>query len=153
MPRALLSVYNKTGLVDFAIALMEHGYDLVASGGTERALKEAGLTVTSVEQLTGVNELLGGRVKTLHPAIHAGILARNRDEDLEDLSKYGYAPINIVVCNLSPFPETGAQPGVTLQDAVENIDIGGVTLLRAAAKSFLHTVVVCDPADYSRVIS
>lgn len=153
MPRALLSVYNKTGLVDFATALIEHGYDLVASGGTERALKEAGLTVTSVEQLTGVNELLGGRVKTLHPAIHAGILARNREEDLEDLRKYGYAPINIVVCNLYPFQETVAQPGVTLQDAVENIDIGGVTLLRAAAKNFLHTVVVCDPADYSRVIS
>jgi phosphoribosylaminoimidazolecarboxamide formyltransferase/IMP cyclohydrolase len=151
MPRALLSVYDKASLVDFATLLIEYGYDLVASGGTERALQEAGLPVTGVEQLTGVNELLGGRVKTLHPAIHAGILARDREDDLEDLRKYGYAPINMVVCNLYPFQETVAQPGVTLQDAIEQIDIGGVTLLRAAAKNFIHTVVVCDPADYARV--
>jgi phosphoribosylaminoimidazolecarboxamide formyltransferase/IMP cyclohydrolase len=151
MPRALLSVYNKNGLVDFATSLINYGYDLVASGGTERTLREAGLPVTSVEQLTGVNELLGGRVKTLHPAIHAGILARDREDDLEDLRKYGYAPINMVVCNLYPFQETVSQPGVTLQDAIEDIDIGGVTLLRAAAKNFIHTVVICDPADYSRV--
>lgn len=151
MPRALLSVYNKTGLIEFATMLVEHGFDLVASGGTERALTEAGLKVTKVEQLTGVNELLGGRVKTLHPAIHAGILARDREDDLEDLRQYGYAPINMVVCNLYPFQETVAQPGVSLQDAIEEIDIGGVTLLRAAAKNFLHTVVVCDPADYGRI--
>jgi phosphoribosylaminoimidazolecarboxamide formyltransferase/IMP cyclohydrolase len=151
MPRALLSVYNKTGLIDFAHVLLDHGYDLVASGGTERSLRDAGIAVTAVEQLTGVNELLGGRVKTLHPAVHAGILARDREDDLEDLRQYGYAPINMVVCNLYPFQETVAQPGVSLQDAVEQIDIGGVTLLRAAAKNFLHTVVICDPADYVRV--
>ena len=151
MPRALLSVYDKTGLIEFATNLIEHGYDLVASGGTERTLSEAGLQVTKVEQLTGVNELLGGRVKTLHPAIHAGILARDREDDLEDLRKYGYAPINMVVCNLYPFEETVAQPGVSLQDAIEEIDIGGVTLLRAAAKNFLHTVVICKTSDYERV--
>ncbi len=151
MPRALLSVYDKTGLVDFASSLVRFGWDLVASGGTEKALRDASLPVTAVEQLTHVPEMLGGRVKTLHPAIHAGILARDRPEDLEDLRANGFAPINMVVCNLYPFQETVAQAGVTMQDAIEEIDIGGVTLLRAAAKNFLHAVVVCDPADYPRV--
>lgn len=151
MPRALLSVSDKTGLVDFASALVNVGWDLVASGGTERALRAADLPVTAIEQLTQVPEMLGGRVKTLHPAVHAGILARDRDEDLEELRSHGFAPINMVVCNLYPFQQTVAEPGVTLQDAIEEIDIGGVTLIRAAAKNFLHTVVVCDPADYPRV--
>ncbi len=151
MPRALLSVYDKSGLVDFASTLVRLGWDLVASGKTEKALQEAGIPVTAVEQLTNVPEMLGGRVKTLHPAIHAGILARDRAEDLEDLKANGYAPINMVVCNLYPFQQTVAQPGIALQDAIEQIDIGGVTLLRAAAKNFLHVVVVCDPADYSRI--
>ncbi len=151
MPRALLSVYDKTGVVDFATALISFGWDLVATGNTEKALRDAGLPVTSVEQVTHVPEMLGGRVKTLHPAIHAGILARDRAEDLEDLRANGFAPINMVICNLYPFQETVAQPGVTLQDAIEQIDIGGVTLLRAAAKNFLHSVVVCNPADYPRI--
>lgn len=151
MPRALLSVFDKTGLIELATALLEHGYDLVASGGTEQTLRKSDLAVTAVEQLTGFSQLLGGRVKTLHPAIHAGIMARDREDDLEDLRQHGYAPITMVVCNLYPFQETVAQPGVSLQDAVEQIDIGGVTLLRAAAKNFLHTVVICDPADYTRV--
>lgn len=153
MPRALLSVYDKTGLLEFAAALVEHGYDLVASGGTERTLREGGYSVKPVEQLTGIPEILDGRVKTLHPAIHAGILARDREEDLRDLRALNYAPINMVVCNLYPFQETIAQPGVSLQDAVEQIDIGGVALLRAAAKNFFHTVVVCNPSDYERVIA
>lgn len=151
MPRAILSVHDKTGLIDFATRLAQLGYDLVASGGTERELRAAGLTITPVEQLTGISELLGGRVKTLHPAIHAGILARDRPEDLADLKTYGYAPIDLVVCNLYPFQQTIARPGVSLQDAVEQIDVGGVTLLRAAAKNFMHTTVLCDPADYTRV--
>ncbi|MCC6805397.1 MAG: bifunctional phosphoribosylaminoimidazolecarboxamide formyltransferase/IMP cyclohydrolase [Anaerolineae bacterium] len=151
MPRALLSVSDKTGLVEFASALVRFGWDLVASGGTERALRAADLPVTAIEQLTQVPEMLGGRVKTLHPAVHAGILARDRDEDLEELRAHGFAPINMVVCNLYPFQQTVAEPGVTLQDAIEEIDIGGVTLLRAAAKNFLHTVVICDPTDYPRV--
>ena len=152
MPRALLSVHDKAGLIEFATALVDFGYDLVASGGTERALREAGLTVTPVEQLTGVGELLGGRVKTLHPAVHAGILARDRAEDLEQLKQHGFAPINIVVCNLYPFQHTVAQRSVSLQDAIEQIDIGGVTLLRAASKNFFNVTTVCDPADYPRVI-
>lgn len=153
MPRALLSVYDKTDIVKFAATLVDLGWDLVASGGTELVIKDAGLAVTSVDQLTGVPELLGGRVKTLHPAIHAGILARDNQEDMGSLQKYGYAPVNMVVCNLYPFQETVAQVGITLQDAIEQIDVGGVTLLRAAAKNFLRVTVICDPNDFNKVIA
>jgi phosphoribosylaminoimidazolecarboxamide formyltransferase/IMP cyclohydrolase len=153
MPRALLSVYDKSGLLELAAALAEMGWELVASGGTERTLREAGLHVTPVEQLTRLPEMLGGRVKTLHPAIHGGILARDRADDMEELVKHGFSPINLVVCNLYPFQQTIAQAGIALQDALEQIDIGGVTLLRAAAKNFLRVLVVCDPQDYSRVAS
>ncbi len=153
MPRALISVYDKTNLVEFAQNLVNIGWDLVASGGTAKQLTEAGLTPTPVEQLTGVEELLGGRVKTLHPAVHAGILARDRTEDYDDLARHGYAPISMVVCNLYPFQQTVAQVGITLQDAIEQIDIGGVALLRAAAKNFLRVTSICDPADYSRIIA
>lgn len=152
MPRALLSVYDKTNLVTFAKQLAEMGWDLVASGGTQRRLEEANLTVTPVEQLTGVGEMLGGRVKTLHPAVHAGILARDRDEDYDDLTKHGYAPITLVACNLYPFQKTVADKGVTLQDAIEQIDIGGVTLLRAAAKNFMRVVCLSDPSDYEQIV-
>lgn len=151
MPRALLSVYNKTNLIHFASTLVEMGWDLVASGGTEQVLVNAGLTVTPVENLTGVPEMLDGRVKTLHPAIHAGILARDKPEDLDCLKEHGFAPINMVICNLYPFQETVAQTGITLQDAIEQIDVGGVTLLRAAAKNFFYSTVVCDPEDYSKI--
>jgi phosphoribosylaminoimidazolecarboxamide formyltransferase/IMP cyclohydrolase len=151
MPRALLSVHDKTGLIEFANQLLQLGWDLVASGGTERTLRESGLPVTPIEQVTGMPEMLGGRVKTLHPAVHAGILARDRAEDLQALSEQGFAPINMVVCNLYPFQETVAHAGVTLQDAIEQIDIGGVTLLRAAAKNFFHVIVLCSPNDYGRV--
>lgn len=151
MPRAILSVYDKTDLVKFATTLVDLGWDLVASGGTESTIRDAGLPVASIDQLTGVPELLGGRVKTLHPAIHAGILARDNQGDMNSLQKYGYAPINMVVCNLYPFQETVAQPGVTLQDAIEQIDIGGVTLLRAAAKNFWRVAVICDSNDYTKI--
>jgi phosphoribosylaminoimidazolecarboxamide formyltransferase / IMP cyclohydrolase len=151
MPRALLSVHDKTDITRFAATLIDLGWDLVASGGTEKALREAFLPVTPIEQLTGLPEMLGGRVKTLHPAIHAGIMSRDREDDMRDLDRYGFAPINMVVCNLYPFQETIAHKGVTLQDAIEQIDIGGVTLLRAAAKNFFHTVAICDPADYGKV--
>lgn len=151
MPRALLSVYDKTNLVQFASILVEMGWDLVASGGTEQVLVNARLPVTPVENLTGVPEMLDGRVKTLHPAIHAGILARDKPEDLACLQEHGFAPINMVICNLYPFQEAVAQAGITLQDAIEQIDIGGVTLLRAAAKNFFYAVVVCDPEDYSKL--
>ncbi len=151
MPRALLSVYDKTNLVSFATDLVELGWDLVASGGTETTLRGAGLPVTSIEQLTGVPEMLDGRVKTLHPAIHAGILARDKAEDLESLQEHGFAPINMVVCNLYPFQQTVSQIGITLQDAIEQIDIGGVTLLRAGAKNFFHVITVSDYLDYTKI--
>jgi phosphoribosylaminoimidazolecarboxamide formyltransferase / IMP cyclohydrolase len=153
MPRALISVYDKTGLLEFARELVERGWELVASGGSEKTLRDAGLPVTPVNQLTGLPEMLGGRVKTLHPAIHAGILVRDRAEDMDELNQHGFAPINMVICNLYPFRETVSQPSVTLQDAIEQIDIGGVTLLRAAAKNFFRVVTVCDPADYNRVLA
>ena len=124
MPRALLSVYDRTGLIEFASALVELGWDLVASGGTGKALSEGGLPVTSITQVTGVPEMLGGLVKTLHPAIHAGILARNTEDDIAALAEQGFAPINMVICNLYPFQQTVAKKGVTLQDAIEQIDIG-----------------------------
>ena len=154
---------NASCLVRYSVCTIRPGWSILPrrwcalagiwspAASTENALRDAGLPVTAVEQLTHVPEMLGGRVKTLHPAIHAGILARDRAEDLEDLRANGFAPINMVVCNLYPFQETVAQAGVTLQDAIEQIDIGGVTLLRAAAKNFLHAVVVCDPADYPRI--
>ncbi len=147
-PRAILSVYDKTGLVEFARRLAELGFELMASGGTARALSAAGLPVTPVDQVTGHPEILGGRVKTLHPAIHGGILARRTPEHLAELASHGIAAVDLVVCNLYPFAATVARPGVTEAEAVEEIDIGGVTLLRAAAKNFESVTVVCDPADY-----
>jgi phosphoribosylaminoimidazolecarboxamide formyltransferase/IMP cyclohydrolase len=150
--RALLSVYNKSGLAELGRALVELGFELVASGGTARVLAAAGLPVTPVEQVTSFPELLGGRVKTLHPAIHAGILARRTPEHLAELEKHGIAPFDLVVCNLYPFADTIAQPGVGEAEAVEEIDIGGVTLLRSAAKNYESLVVVCDPVDYPEVI-
>lgn len=153
MPRALISVHDKTGLVPFASALVGLGWDLVASGGTEKALQAAGIPVTAVERLTGMPELLDGRVKTLHPAIHAGILARDREDDLASLKKHNLAPINMVVSNLYPFQQTISQAGISLQDAIEQIDIGGVALLRAAAKNLLHVAVVCESTDYNKIIA
>ncbi len=153
MPRALLSVYDKTGLVELGSGLAALGWELIASGGTAKALLDAGIPVTPVEQVTGAPEMLGGRVKTLHPAIHGGILARDTEADFAELKSAGYAPISLVVCNLYPFQETVADPAVTLEDAIEQIDIGGVTLLRAAAKNFARVAVLCDPADYAQVLS
>jgi phosphoribosylaminoimidazolecarboxamide formyltransferase/IMP cyclohydrolase len=149
--RALLSVDNKSGLVDFAQQLHEAGVELVASGGTARAISEAGVPVLSVEDITGFPEILGGRVKTLHPAVHGGILARRVDHHLEELAEHGITPIDLVVVNLYPFQEAVAQPNVTLATAVEEIDIGGVALLRAAAKNHESVTVVCNPEGYAEV--
>jgi phosphoribosylaminoimidazolecarboxamide formyltransferase/IMP cyclohydrolase len=151
--RAILSVYDKTGLIEFARGLAGLGFELVASGGTARALSAAGLPVTSVEQVTGHPEILGGRVKTLHPAIHGGILARRTPEHLAELAAHDITAVDLVVCNLYPFAATVARPGVTEAEAIEEIDIGGVTLLRAAAKNFESVTVVCDPADYDAVLA
>ena len=132
--RALISVFDKTGVVEFARSLHEQGVELLSSGGTAKAIANADIPVTPVEVFTGANEVLGGRVKTLHPKIHAGILADRRIEDhLSDLTKHGYAPIDLVVCNLYPF-EKALQDDSPRHVMVENIDIGGPTLLRAAAK-------------------
>ena len=149
MPIALLSVSDKSGLIEFARTLTDLGWELVASGGTAKALTGAGLAVTDVAKITGAPEMLGGRVKTLHPAIHAGILARPTEEDRTELNSHSLREIDMVVCNLYPFQETIAHPDVSPEEAVEQIDIGGVTLLRAAAKNFVRVTVVCDPADYS----
>jgi phosphoribosylaminoimidazolecarboxamide formyltransferase/IMP cyclohydrolase len=151
MKRALLSVRDKTGLVDLARALERCGVELVASGGTARTLAENGLPVTTVEAVTGFPELIGGRVKTLHPAIHAGILARRTPEHLAELAAHNLAPIDLVVVNLYPFEATIAREGVALDQAVEQIDIGGVALVRAAAKNFEWVTVLSDPIDYPTV--
>jgi len=148
---AILSVSDKTGLVDFAQKLSDLGLNLVASGGTANAIRGAGIAVRDVSEITGAPEMLGGRVKTLHPAVHGGILARYTEADQEDMRQRGYDYIKVVVCNLYPFVKTTAKEGVTVDEAVENIDIGGVTLIRAAAKNHKHVTVVCDPSDYDRV--
>ncbi len=151
--RALLSVSDKTNLLDFARALYYHNVELIASGGTARFLQQAGLPVTSVEQLTGLPEMLDGRVKTLHPMIFAGILARDTADDRADLARMNAQMIDLVVVNLYPFQKTVAQRFVTLRDAIEHIDIGGVALLRAAAKNYERVAVVCDPCDYGLVLN
>ncbi|XP_074857518.1 bifunctional purine biosynthesis protein ATIC isoform X1 [Carettochelys insculpta] len=150
-PLALFSVSDKTGLVEFAKCLNSFGLALVASGGTANCLRDAGLNVRDVSDLTGFPEMLGGRVKTLHPAVHAGILARNIPEDEADMDKQEFSFVRVVVCNLYPFVKTVSSPDVTVEEAVENIDIGGVALLRAAAKNHARVTVVCDPADYTSV--
>jgi len=153
MPRAILSVYDKSGLVDFAKDLTDLGWMLLASGGTARLLRENGLTVIEVADYTHSLEILGGRVKTLHPAIHAGLLARPTEEDHQQLLDLGWDYIDLVACNLYPFEATIAKPGVSYAEAIENIDIGGVTLIRAAAKNHERVTLVCDPADYGEVLS
>lgn len=150
---ALLSVSDKTGLLPLAKCLSEAGLSLISTGGTASALRNAGLKVLDVSDITGAPEMLGGRVKSLHPAVHAGILARLTDSDQADLKRQKFDLISVVVCNLYPFVETVSKPEVTIADAVENIDIGGVTLLRAAAKNHDRVTVVCDPNDYDSVIN
>ena len=149
---ALLSVSDKNGLIPFAKGLQSFGLKLVASGGTSKAIKDAGMQVQDVSDITGAPEMLGGRVKTLHPAVHAGILSRLIESDVTDMERQKFEFIQIVVCNLYPFSETIAKNNVTLSDAIENIDIGGVTLLRAAAKNHARVTVLCDPADYTKVL-
>lgn len=152
MPKAILSVHNKTGLVDFAKGLIDLGWEFIASGGTARYLRDNQLPVIEVSNYTGAPEMLGGRVKTLHPAIHAGILARESEEDRNELSRLGWGSIDLVVVNLYPFEETIAQSGVSLQAAIEQIDIGGVALMRAAAKNHQRVTLVSDPLDYPQVL-
>ena len=152
MPKALLSVFDKTGLVEFAGGLASLGWELIASGGTARLLRQSGLAVTDVADYTGSPEILDGRVKTLHPAIHGGLLSRDRQADLDQLAQLGWSPIDLAVVNLYPFEATIAKAGVTREDAIENIDIGGVALIRAAAKNSDRVTLLCDPQDYPAVL-
>ena len=154
MPLALLSVSDKTGLVEFARGLVALGWDLVSTGGTSRALRAAGLTVRDVSDLTQFPEMLDGRVKTLHPLIHGGLLARRDSaEHAETVRIHAIPWIDLVAVNLYPFRETAAREGVSADDVVEQIDIGGPAMLRSAAKNFDAVTVICDPADYPRVLA
>ncbi|MBU2551476.1 MAG: IMP cyclohydrolase [Proteobacteria bacterium] len=151
--RALISVTDKSGVVDFAKALSGMGVNILSTGGTARAMSDGGVPVVEVADFTGFPEMLDGRVKTLHPKIHAGILFRRDVKDhLDQMARHHLAPIDLVCVNLYAFEATVARPGVTLEEAIENIDIGGPTLLRASAKNYASVTVVVDPADYARVI-
>lgn len=152
--RALISVSDKTGVVEFAKKLSELGVELISTGGTKTLLENSGVPVTGISDVTGFPEIMDGRVKTLHPAVHSGLLAvRDNPEHQEQLKNHGYSHIDLVVVNLYPFQETIAKPDVTYADAIENIDIGGPTMLRSAAKNHAYVTVVVDAADYSQVLT
>jgi phosphoribosylaminoimidazolecarboxamide formyltransferase/IMP cyclohydrolase len=153
VPRALLSVSDKTGLVDLAMGLLRAGFSLVSTGGTWRALTDAGLEVSQVSDVTGFPEILDGRVKTLHPGIHGGILARPTPDHREQLARHGIEAIDVVVVNLYPFRETASRADASFGEVVEQIDIGGPAMLRAAAKNFERVWVVTDPSDYPRLLA
>lgn len=151
--RALLSVTDKSGLPEFGKFLAERGVELLSTGGTAKLLRDSGVPVVEVSDYTGFPEMLDGRVKTLHPKIHGGILGRrDLDSHRQQMAQHHIAPIDLVVVNLYQFEKTVARPGCTLEDAIENIDIGGPTLLRAAAKNYEAVTVVVDPADYPEIM-
>lgn len=151
--RALISVSDKTGIVEFAKSLCGYGYEIVSTGGTLKALQAAGIEAVDISSVTGFPECLDGRVKTLHPNVHAGLLAmRSNKEHMDFLKKMNITPIDIVVVNLYPFKQTISKPGVELAEAVENIDIGGPTMLRSAAKNYQDVAVIVDPKDYATVL-
>lgn len=152
MKRAIISVSDKTGIVDFAKELVGLGWEIVSTGGTAKVLQEAGVKVTGISQVTNFPEILEGRVKTLHPNVHGGILAKNTPEHMQVLEKQGIIPIDLVVVNLYPFQKTIQKEGVTLAEAIENIDIGGPTMVRAAAKNFERVAVVVNPQRYKEII-
>ena len=150
---AILSVYDKTGLLDLAKGLEKQNVRILASGGTSKMIREAGIKVEDVSAITKAPEMLGGRVKTLHPAVHGGILARNMESDEKDLADQNIEKVDYVVCNLYPFKDTVAKPNVTVSEAVEEVDIGGVTLLRAAAKNHARVTILSDPSDYGHFLA
>ena len=154
MARALISVSDKTGLLPFAQALAARGYELVSTGGTARALEDAGIPVTGISAVTGFPEIMDGRVKTLHPSVHGGILARrSRADDMATIGQHNITPIDIVVVNLYPFVKAAAKADIEFGALVEEIDIGGPSMVRSAAKNFQDVLVVVDPADYPRVLA
>jgi phosphoribosylaminoimidazolecarboxamide formyltransferase / IMP cyclohydrolase len=151
--RAIISVSNKTGVVAFARGLVELGFELISTGGTYKTLGEANVPVKYISEITGFPEVLDGRVKTLHPLIHGGILAMDTEEHRKQMEQNGISFIDLVVVNLYPFRETIAKPGVTFEEAIENIDIGGPTMVRAAAKNHGRVVIVVNPESYEEVLS
>jgi phosphoribosylaminoimidazolecarboxamide formyltransferase/IMP cyclohydrolase len=151
--RALISVSHKEGILDFAKGLTDLGVEILSTGGTAKLLRDGGVPVKDVSEFTGFPEMLDGRVKTLHPKVHGGLLGRrNNPEHVKQMQQYGIQPIDLVVVNLYPFEQTVARPGCTLEDAIENIDIGGPTMLRSAAKNYTDVAVVVSPRDYGRVL-
>ena len=153
MKRALISVSDKTNLVDFAKGLVQNGYEIISTGGTKKTLDEAGVKTISVEEVTNFPEILDGRVKTLNPYIHGGLLAKRDDlEHMATLEKLNIKPIDLVCVNLYPFKQTIEKPDVTTEEAIENIDIGGPSLLRAASKNYQDVTVVTDKNDYDLVL-
>jgi phosphoribosylaminoimidazolecarboxamide formyltransferase/IMP cyclohydrolase len=152
--KALISVTDKSGIVELAKELTNLGFEILSTGGTAKAIQAAGIPVTEVSAYTGFPEILDGRVKTLQPKIHGGLLGRREDPNHQDQMKsLGIEPIDLLVVNLYAFEKTVSKPGCTLEEAIENIDIGGPTLLRAAAKNFQDVTVLTDPADYPQVLS
>ncbi|MBR6755370.1 MAG: bifunctional phosphoribosylaminoimidazolecarboxamide formyltransferase/IMP cyclohydrolase, partial [Peptococcaceae bacterium] len=153
MKRALISVSDKTGVVEFAKGLVDLGYEIVSTGGTSKALADAGIPVIGISQVTNFPEILDGRVKTLHPNVHGAILARGTEEHMAVLAEHQITPIDLVVVNLYPFQETVAKPDVSLEDAIENIDIGGPTMVRSAAKNHDRVAIVVNPKAYDGVLA
>lgn len=150
--RAILSVSDKTGILDLAKALVELDFEIVSTGGTFKAITEAGIPATYVTEVTGFPEILDGRVKTLNPYVHGGILAMRTPDHLAQLAEHKITPVDLVAVNLYPFVETISKPDVTLEDAIENIDIGGPSMVRAAAKNNKAVAIVTNPAKYAEVI-
>ncbi len=151
--RVLISLSDKSGAVEFAKGLSEFDVLFLSTGGTANILREAGLNVMDVSEYTGFPEMLDGRVKTLHPKVHGGLLGlRDKPEHVETMKKFGIEPIDMVVVNLYPFKQTIEKPDCTFEDAIENIDIGGPTMLRSSAKNFQSVTVIIDPADYGKVL-
>src|SRR5262249_18654708 len=151
--RAVLSVSDKRGLVELARALVRHGVEILSTGGTAKELAAAGVATTAISAYTGAPEILGGRVETLHPKIHRGLLGPAPPQPQAEMAAHAILPIDLVVVNLYPFRETVAKPGVTLEEAIENIDIGGPSMLRSAAKNHERVTVVVDPADYGPLVA
>jgi phosphoribosylaminoimidazolecarboxamide formyltransferase/IMP cyclohydrolase len=151
--RAIISVTDKSGIVGFANSLSGLGVQILSTGGTARALREGGISVTDISDYTGFPEMMDGRVKTLHPKVHGGLLGlRDNPEHVEVMKAHGIKTIDMVVVNLYQFEKTVAKEGVTLEEAIENIDIGGPSMLRSSAKNFRHVTVIVDPADYEVVL-
>src|ERR1043165_5794235 len=151
--RALLSVSDKTGLIDFAKALTSHGVELISTGGTRQALADAGLKVLDISEVTGFPEILGGRVKTLHPRVHGGILSiRDNPQHQATIQEHKIAPIDLVVCDLYPFEATLAKPGSMHEEIIENIDIGGPSMVRSASKNYHDVAIVTDAAQYAEIM-